>query len=271
MSDSEKIDFKLPLLTAGTFPRWKYDMKIVLQVRGLWEIATGTELPPDRPMKGRANKKEEEAAVEQEYKEKLEKWSEETGKWMKKDAKAREVITRSLDECHHQMIRSADRAFEMMALFTRMYEHASSHNVFAASQRFTECKWKEGTSIMVFIAEVKSLAASMAALGNNGSESTVISKIISSLPPSYDMVRESLEVSALAGGRLDLTAVTAQLVRHEERIRDRWDKKQVADDGCGLAAKQFKFGGKCHNCGRNYSSRFAAAAAPAQPRRKKGL
>ena len=250
MSDSEKVDFKLPLLTANSYPRWKYDMKIILQVRGLWEIASGQEQPPVAPVKRRV-RQEDEAKAEQEYQEKVIEYNTEFKERLKKDAKAREVITRSLDESHHQMIRSANSAAEMTTMFGQMYGHASGRNIFAATQKFTDCKWKEGVSVMTFIAEVKSLAANIQALGTDVSESAIISKIISSLPQSYDTVRESLEVTSLAGGRLDFNSIAAQLMRHEERIRERCNKNDMREDGSGFAAKQFKFSGKCHNCGKN--------------------
>jgi hypothetical protein len=264
--DEEKVDFKLPLLSSATsYPRWKYDMKIILEVRGVLAVASGEDRKPLRPApptnirvdyskcktpedKQLVKEQAEQEAAER-YAAQVENFEKDLAIWKKKDAKAREVIARSLDERHHQMIRSATTALEMGSLFEDMYERKSSQNVFAATQKNTEVKWTDGMSAMAFVAEVKRLAANLTTLGCHVSDESMIAKILNSLPKAYDNMRESWEINMLAGNDLDLNSLIQQLVRHEERLAVS-ARPLEQTDGCELAAGTgFRMAGKCYNCG----------------------
>lgn len=265
--DDEKVDFKLPLLTSATsYPRWKYDMQIILEVRGVLAVATGEDRKPIHPVMplnilvdySQCKTQEERQLVknaaqeeaENKHEAAVEKYEKDLTAWKKKDAKAREVIARSLDERHHQMIRSATTAVEMISLFEDMYERRSSQNVFAATQKYTEAKWSEGMTAMAFVAEVKRLAANLTTLGCHVSEESMVAKILNSLPKSYDNMRESWEINMLAGNNLDLNSLVQQLVRHEERLSAAATERFEKIGGCGFnAATGFGFAGKCYNCG----------------------
>lgn len=114
-----KIPDKLPLLTSETYARWAYDIKVILQVRDLLNITIGKENPPGAL---------DPAATADQKK----KYKDDCNAWIVKDAKAKEVLTRSLDSYHHDLIRSCGYARQIFETLRNVYEQKSGTTVLLA-------------------------------------------------------------------------------------------------------------------------------------------
>ena len=80
----ERVDQSLPKLTANTYQRWKYDMVAVLEPKGLLEYVVGSAVKPELTP-GNADT---------------------VRKWTMDDVRARSLISITLDDEHHILIRS---------------------------------------------------------------------------------------------------------------------------------------------------------------------
>ena len=218
------VSIKLPILTSTSYARWKYDLRIILEVRDLWNVATGAEKPPavvqkEHPVKAQGEEeaafKARKAAAEEKYKQELEAYRLKSQEWATKDARAREIIARSLDERHHEMIRSQLTAARMLKTFEVLYEQKSASNVFQATREFHELKWSSDSTPIAYIARLQGAAAKLAALGEPVSDAMVIAKVMSELPARFSILKESWEISTLGGSKLTINDLTSQLIRLE--------------------------------------------------------
>lgn len=249
----DKIDFKLPLLTSDSYPRWKYDIQIVLEVRGVWRVAIGKEKPAAVPRKPTTavdgdEKTQTRKDAELKYQQDVVAYKASLADWNTKDAKAREILTRSLDDRHHQMIRSCVTAHAILMAMQTLYEQKTSSNIFLATQQFHALKWTADTDAMTFVSKLKGLASNMESLGEAPTEATIISKVINELPKSFAILKETWEVTMIAGIDLKLNDLLSQLVKCEANRKA--EGKDFSPNSAYSVTKESGFSGKCFNCGR---------------------
>ena len=80
----ERSDSRLPKLTASGYQRWEFDMAAILESKGLLERVNGLVVKPELIAQN----------------------AEMVKKWTMEDAKARSLISMTLDDEHHFFIRS---------------------------------------------------------------------------------------------------------------------------------------------------------------------
>ena len=214
------LDFKLPILTATSYARWKFDIQIILEVRDVWKVACGRDKLPAAPKKPTTaadgdEKSETRKAAELKYQKDCADHKVIVADWTAKDAKAREILSRSLDDRHHEMIRSAVTAVGMLSTLQQLYEQKSTSNVFMATREFHELKWSSDTTAMSFVARLKGIASKLDSLGEKVSDAMLMSKIINELPAAYQILKESWEINTLSGSNLTVNDLLSQLVRME--------------------------------------------------------
>src|SRR2546421_11107051 len=134
----EKLAERMVTLNSTNYARWKYDVDVILQARGLVKIVVGEDKLPTKV------KADADAAIK-------EKYIADYNAWITRDARAKEILTRSLDERHHDMIRSQTTAYGIFKTIKNVYEQKSASNVFMAQREFHETKWKRDTTALGFI------------------------------------------------------------------------------------------------------------------------
>ena len=241
------------MLTDKTYQRWKYDIAIVLTSRGLLKMANGDELPPDAPGDDATE------AAKAAYKKRFDAW-------LTKDAKAKEVVIRSLDDKHHDMIRSCLTAYEILKTIKTLHEQKTASNLFEAQRQYHDLCWTTGTTALEYVSRVKVVASKIEALGEKVSEAMLMAKILNDLPPEYEMLKEAWEVTAMSRGAvLKLDDLISQLIRHEKKLSQSQpsdeptgdssnEEYESADDempGTNMAyTASSRFYGNCRSCGQ---------------------
>ena len=158
MADTAKSDEwmrapdRLPILTKDNYPRWKYDINVILMARDLLKMSQGSEKLPS------ALAADADNATKEDYNKKY-------TEWVQRDAKAREILTRSLDSRHHDLIRSCTTAYGITKTLMSMHEQKSSQNLFLVQREYHECKWFATTTALEFISKVKTITNKMETLG----------------------------------------------------------------------------------------------------------
>ena len=241
-----RVPERLTILTKDNYARWKYDITVVLQVRELVKMTNGEEKLPARPAEGA------EPAV-------VEKYMKDYKAWIQRDARAKEILTRSLDGRHHDMIRNCTTAYGIAKTLMSMYEQKSSTNLFLVQREYHECHWTRDMTALEFIAKVKIITNKLDTLGEKVSDTMIMSKIVNEMPQSYNILKETWEVAMLSStSTLSLQDLTAQLIRHENRTPKKQSdtgKEKKPDSGGALVVKhkvkQRKAKGKgCYTCGK---------------------
>lgn len=240
-SEFAKIPEKLPLLTADSYARWRYDIEIILRVRGLWRMTQGEEKPPATP-----DQLADRAAKEQ--------FNKEMHDWYLKDNKAKEILTRSLDSRHHDMIRACKYAQKIWSLIKTLYEQNTGTSVLQVQREFHAMKWKNDDTVMGFFARLRTVANKSEALDSKITDTTIIAKVMAEAPAVYTPLKESWEVTMLAGTALTLDQLLGQMIRVEKSQPEKTkasSRHNHDEHSTALAVNQrTPFSGNCFNCGR---------------------
>ena len=238
-----KVPEKLTILTSETYARWRYDIEIILSVRGLWKITTGDEKAPDRP----DNLAEVSADIRRIYYKDLDTW-------LLKDNKAKEILTRSLDSHHHDVIRACKYANKIWSTVKTLYESNTGTSVLLVTREFHDLIWRPDDSVMGFFGRLRTVANKAEALNAAISSTTIVAKIMSEAPAIYTPLKESWEVTMLSGTKLTLDQLLGQMVRVERQhqlVKGKEAESPHNPAGSAFAVKKkLPFTGNCFNCGR---------------------
>lgn len=126
------------------YQRWKYDTTVMLQTRDLLRIASGDEKLPD-PL---STKDKKDGSKVKQYQDGV-------AAWTIKDARAREILVRSLDERHHDMIRSCATALGILKTLRTLYEQQSATNLYQVQSQYHDLQWTRDMNALEFISQNK--------------------------------------------------------------------------------------------------------------------
>lgn len=236
-----KIPDKLPILASDNYARWKYDIEVVLRVRELWNVVSGRDAVPVNP--GAGATAEAKAAFQKEANE-----------WVTKDYKAKEVICRSLDSLHHDMIRSYKYSSQIWNCLKGVYEQNTGTSVLMIQREFYAIKWEPADKIMAYYTRLRSCANKAEAIGKKFEETAILAKMMADLPNSFTALKESWEISLLtnAGAALTVDQLLSQLIRVEKQHEA--ETSQEVKNATAYSARpgenKSSYPGNCFNCGR---------------------
>jgi hypothetical protein len=145
------------------------------------------------------------------------KYFAEKAAYVLRDAKAREVISYSLDDRHHSMIRDCMTSHAMMSTLVQLYEQKTETSLLYVQQEFHALRWRKGINALGFISEVRSLSNRLEVLGAPLSEGMIIAKVLGELPQPFQAIRDQWELATLGGTTLKLVNLEGQLLRMETR------------------------------------------------------
>ncbi|XP_031343120.1 uncharacterized protein LOC116172658 [Photinus pyralis] len=190
---------------------WKFQIKVILTAKELYDITVGIVKQPD---------------------------GEHTGKEVKefkvKDAKAQEVLVTRMESGPLFHILMCESAHEMWTKLESIYERQSNVSVHLLQQKFFNMKF-EG-SVMDFITKIQNLVAQIKQQKENIPENMVITKILMSLPEQYKHFVSAWE--SVPEDKRNLTNLSARLLVEEERL----------GSGEETVAQQSQV--KCFSCGK---------------------
>jgi len=226
----ERGDSSLPKLTASSYQRWKFDMIAVLESKGLLEYVNGLVIKPE------LSSSNHEAVK----------------KWTMEDAKAKSLISITLDDEHHILIRSCSSSKEMWENIVNYREQSSATNKFLCHQQFYEHCFRPEDSISSYLSELNGIVKKLKDLGTELAEETVTAKVINDLPKEYESFRTSWRLGAVGGLKLSFKDLQAQLLVAETGIRGQDCNQAKAGEALVVKKKEFKRTSKaeCWSCGK---------------------
>jgi len=164
--------------------QWKFQVTSALQAYGIFEVVTG--------------RKVRSANLE----------TVEGKNWIKEDAKAKFVLSSSIEEEQMSCLITCETSNEM--------EQRSANNKLILTQRFHEYRMNPSDSVVQHVAKVQNMAAQLADLGENISSVAIMAKILASLPTKYNPLKTAWDSVAVA----DQTVSNLQerLLKEEARL-----------------------------------------------------
>lgn len=192
---------------------WKFQMKVILMAKGLYEITSGKEKQP----------------VDDEEKD---------TKWRLKDAKAQEALVTRMEEEPLSHVMQCETAQNMWEKLESIYDRKSSVSMHLLTEQFYNLKF-ENESVNSFISKITNLCARIKQQGEQIPEKMVITKILMTLPDRYKHFRSAWE--SVPSEEQDISKLTARLLIEEERIGKE-------EDTVALMTKSSQ--GNCYSCGK---------------------
>ena len=226
----ERMDSALPRLTVSSYQRWKFDMVAVLESRGLLEYVNGQSVKPELTTLN----------------------ADAARKWTMEDAKARSLISVSLDDEHHTLIRSCNTSKEIWDCLINYREQSSATNKFLCHQQFYELRFKPEDTISSYLSELSLSVKRLKDLGTELAEETITAKVINDLPNEYESFRTSWRLGAVGGLKLAFKDLQAQLLVAERGVKGNDEIQAKAGDALVVKKREFKKRSKleCWGCGK---------------------
>lgn len=184
------------------FKQWKFQIKCALRAKGL-------DITRKRP----------ESNPEQ---------------WDKDDGMAMYIITSAMDLHQVAMVENCETASEVMMKLESIFEQKSELNKMIIHERFYQYKMATSDTIAQHIAKIESLAKDLKESGEKISDTAVITKILSTLPPKYRALRQAW--LSLDPKQQTIVNLTARLLDEETSL-----SVENEDEMALLVAKQRKF------------------------------
>lgn len=132
-----------PTLTGLNFQRWKFQMTNILEAEGVLDIVMGVELKPALPL---ITASEYGVALEDQI------------KWKKQDARARAIISCSLDDINDGYIRGCKNSHEIWQVIIGIHEKKTVASKSKACQDFFSYVWHENVSSATALSEMNGLS-----------------------------------------------------------------------------------------------------------------
>lgn len=189
----EETGFKIDKLTGGNYHTWKFQMKMSLIGRNLWEIVTGDEV-------------EDPEASDQDRK-----------KFKRRQNQALASICLSVSTENQIYVRSAESAEEAWNSLQQHFEKKSlAHKIFYRRKLYA-AKMEKGASMINHVNYIKTLAEHLEAVGDPIQEKDLVIILISSLSEEYAHLITALET--IADERLTWDYVRDRVVYEHEKLQ----------------------------------------------------
>lgn len=247
MSDNEIIRIS-KLKGIENWAAWKFQVRVTLKSHSAWDVVTGQDVKPEHPTEAT------EAAA---HERKL-------AAWIKSDNVAQKIIATTVDDQPLLHIINCESSKEMWDKLISVYDQKSETSVHMLQQQWYSATKSSSDSMATHIAKLEDLAHRLKTLGEQIPDSMIITKILMTLPSTYNHF-----VSAWESTQRDertLTNLISRLTIEETRLNNQGKSEEKAEGEAFPAVKAHvkkhpdKGGhtqggsrggrkpGKCYNC-----------------------
>lgn len=195
MADSK---FDVHRFDGRDFFLWKYQMTVFLKGQGLYGVVVDTD---KRPVPADAN------APTQPEKEAIEKYEQ-------KDNKAMMFLTQALSRGQLAKVVNCNSSKQIWDRLCSVYEQKDETSVHLVQKQFFHYQLQKGDDMATHVSKVEGLARRLKDLGEEVTETAIITQILWNLPPSYRGLMSAWDSTPKA--EKTLAHLTARLLKEEE-------------------------------------------------------
>ena len=167
---AESNTLKIEKLNGNNFATWKYNVKLLLMQKGLWNIAQGKETKPDI--------KTEDATKAESIKL--------MNDWELRSDQAYSIIAINIDKFLQVHVQSTTDPKEAWNFLKKQFEMTSISHIVRLSRRFYASTMREDEDLEEFLTKMTTLAQELRELNEDISSKKFATVILGSLPESYD-------------------------------------------------------------------------------------
>lgn len=189
---------------------WKFQVKIILSANDLFGVVSGKTAKPSET-------------------------NEKYAAWCKTDMKAQKVIATTVGQQPLLHIINCTHASEMWTKLHSVYEQKSDSSIHLLQQRFYAFTKDPSDSMASHISKLEELVQQIKDLGEPISQTMIMTKILMTLPSSYDHFHSAWE--STEKDKRTMENLRSRLMIEESRMM----AKEPANSGEALLAKRGKF------------------------------
>ena len=163
--DTEKVE---KLKSIENWPKWSFQMKIILSSLELFGIVQDVDKLPVRienELEGVFNTR--------------------VAEWRKKDMQAQRMIITTVEDQPLTILMSCESSAQMWSKLVGIYDQKGDLSIHLVQQAFYKYEMRSNEDMATNIARIEEIANRLRRLGEEISESMVITKVLMSLPESY--------------------------------------------------------------------------------------
>lgn len=195
MSDKETAD--LTKLDGSNYAKWKHGINFLLHAKGLMEHVDGSYAEPDS----------DTAAQREEWK-----------KWRKSQSQAAVILMSSVDRSLHDHLLTCDTPKEIWDKLASLYGEATENLKEIAWEQFYNFRIKEGESMKMQLERLDSICKKLELAKEKVSDSSLIIKVLKSLPSRLSMFRMAWECTP--EDEKKKAKLFARLIKEDERLAE---------------------------------------------------
>ena len=169
MAAAEDTGFKVDKLTADNYHSWKFNMKMFLIGKDLWEIVNGTETLDENANEG------------------------ERRKFKKRENQALALVCLSVSTSLQIYVRSSNSARDAWCNLEKHFEQKSLSKKILYRRKLYSARLEKGGSMIDHINYIKTLSEHLEAVDDLVQEKDLVIILISSLPEEYNYLITALE------------------------------------------------------------------------------
>lgn len=218
MTETEIVRIE-KLQEASQFMNWRFQVRVVLKASEIFEVVSGVEKKP-----AAATANADQAAINAANKSILE--------WNKKDARAQKIIVTALGSKTIVHVLNCETAHAMWTKLNSVFEQNNEIGKQHLQEKFFSLTWDGTSDMATHISKMESLAQQMKNLNVAIDDSTVITRILMTLPSEYKHFASAWD-STPASER-SVMNLTSRLVIEESRLKT---AGAVGQSGEALIAK----------------------------------
>ena len=239
MATVKKLDTAhIVKLDDTNYHQWKLQITLVLKAAEVWTVVSGEEMKP-----------EDDDDVQD---------------WNKKDITAQAIMVPTLSKHQSNHVCNSTTAKEMFDKLEELNSDSSTLNKQRTLTSFFNYKVKTTTSIVTAFLEMEQLARSLNEMGVMMDETTVITKIVSSLPDAkYEAFKKAWD--SVPDDKQSMRMLLARLKKEElEQQKVTEDDGKTSEKTTAFSSQQWKSNKngkrsqidnlkkrtKCNNCGK---------------------
>lgn len=201
-TDSVKIS---KLQDVKDWSRWKFQITILLNDLDIYGIVTGNILKPVVKRQQGETEKQAHSRNAEELKE-----------WSKKDIKVQKYLSTTIGDQAIVHIMNYRTAKEMWDKLHAVYEQKSETSIHLLQQKFFAYEFEEKLGVASHISKLEDLAKQLGDLEAPVHPSMLITRILTTLPPSYNHFHAAWK--STASKDRTITNLTSRLLVEETRI-----------------------------------------------------
>lgn len=192
------------LRDADNWQQWKFVIEVLLDDEDMLEVCNGNMVKPEANMA--------------EYERKLRTWT-------KANKKAKRLIVTTLESEPLKLIMNCETAYEMWQKLCGVYDLKSEESLSLTQKKFYEFQWDTSTNVATNFSKVEQLVRKMKALGGEIQDSMVISRILSTLPSTYQHFHSAWDSTEAA--KKTIQNLMTRLITEEMRVEPNNSKKST--------------------------------------------